>query len=145
MRLSSTEMAANLALGVFPEAFASLDSLAFASPWTADAFALTGLALSLWDGAHCICFVYGRQVLDEFEVDRVATHPDHRRRGLARQLLEHLRARAPEWGLAKIFLEVAARNAPALGLYEKLGFQRQGLRRAYYRDGDDAVMMSWCP
>ncbi len=31
-----------------------------------------------------------------------------------------------------MFLEVAAGNAAAIGLYEGAGFQRVGLRRGYY-------------
>lgn len=128
---------------MFPDAFAALEARAFPTPWHARAFEPVAVALSLWLEDTCICFVYGRQILDELEIDRVATHPGHRRLGLARRLLEELRTRAPILGLSQVFLEVAAGNAAALALYERVGFQRTGLRRAYYRDGEDAVLMTW--
>ncbi len=81
--------------------------------------------------------------MDELEIDRVATHPQHRRLGLARRLLEELPGRAPGEALSQVFLEVAASNEIALALYARVGFRRTGLRRAYYRDGDDAVLMAW--
>jgi ribosomal-protein-alanine N-acetyltransferase len=43
--------------------------------------------------------------------------------------------------VAAVFLEVAAKNMAARGLYEGLGFVRVGERRAYYGDGGDAVVL----
>jgi ribosomal-protein-alanine N-acetyltransferase len=37
---------------------------------------------------------------------------------------------------------VAAANLPARKLYEKYGFREVGLRKAYYEDGDDALVLS---
>lgn len=72
-------------------------------------------------------------------------HPDHRRKGYAqaayRVLLEQLKSD----GWHRIWLEVLAHNEPAITLYEKLGFQREGCKIAAIRRGDrwhDSVLMS---
>ena len=39
-------------------------------------------------------------------------------------------------------LEVRASNQPAMRLYASLGFEHVGLRKKYYQDGEDAVLMT---
>ena len=43
--------------------------------------------------------------------------------------------------MASVFLEVAAANGPAGLLYEGAGFVRCGVRRRYYADGGDALVL----
>ena len=40
----------------------------------------------------------------------------------------------------ELFLVVRANNQAAVSLYESRGFQRVGIRKAYYRNGDDALV-----
>ena len=52
------------------------------------------------------------------------THPEHRRRGLASNLLRRsIHALHHHDGCMRVFLHVTAANTDALALYEKLGFQ----------------------
>ena len=45
--------------------------------------------------------------------------------------------------LAFLTLEVRAGNAPAIALYEKLGFREVGRRKNYYRaEHEDALLMT---
>ena len=64
-----------------------------------------------------------------------------RRRGVAQKLIDRLLAEARRDGARAIFLEVRVSNAAAVGLYRKVGFQDCGLRRGYYKDGEDALQM----
>jgi putative acetyltransferase len=69
----------------------------------------------------------------------------HRRRGVGRALLDQAVAWAEGAGVAKLELHVFPWNAPAIGLYESYGFEREGFRKRHYvRDGElvDAVLMA---
>ncbi|HTR16815.1 MAG TPA: GNAT family N-acetyltransferase [Acetobacteraceae bacterium] len=85
--------------------------------------------------------VLARVVLDEAEILTLAVVPSARRRGLGRALLAAALARARERGATAIFLEVAAGNAAARMLYTTAGFEPVGLRRGYYADGADALVL----
>jgi cellulose biosynthesis protein BcsQ len=45
-------------------------------------------------------------------------------------------------GIEKIFLEVRKSNIPAKSLYEKIGYKEISVRKKYYSDGEDAVVMA---
>jgi ribosomal-protein-alanine N-acetyltransferase len=79
-------------------------------------------------------------VVDELHITAVAVHPDHRRLGLARRVLEALLRLASQAGAERATLEVSSANAPAKALYASLGFKEVAVRRAYYRNGEDALI-----
>lgn len=58
-------------------------------------------------------------------VKRVVVHPDFRKQGLARLLMEHIINFARERKLDALELHVWEENIPAIRLYESLGFQVQ--------------------
>ena len=81
-------------------------------------------------------------VLDEGYIDNIAVAPDARRHGVASALLDVF-CRFGAVNLAFLTLEVRKSNAAAIGLYEKFGFQRAGLRPGYYQHPrEDAVIMT---
>jgi len=70
----------------------------------------------------------------------------HRRRGIGRMLLEAAVAWARGAAVSKLELHVFPWNEPAIRLYERFGFEREGLRRGHYlRDGVavDALLMAY--
>jgi ribosomal-protein-alanine N-acetyltransferase len=76
----------------------------------------------------------------------LATAPAHRRRGVARALIDELLVRAAELEVRAITLEVRVANAEAQALYRGYGFRVAGVRRGYYRDtGEDALILEWRP
>lgn len=91
-------------------------------------------------------FVLSRMALDEAEILSVAIAPALRGRGLALQLLRPHMEALDSAGIRRLFLEVAADNAPAIALYARCGFATVGSRRAYYRRADgapaDALVMA---
>jgi ribosomal-protein-alanine N-acetyltransferase len=83
--------------------------------------------------------VLWRIAADEAEILTICVLPDRRRQGIGRALLDETAATLGRGGAARLFLEVAAGNGPALALYERQGFIRAGLRRAYYRTENGLV------
>lgn len=79
-------------------------------------------------------------VVDELHITAVAVHPDHRRIGLGRGVLEALLTAARVAGAEMATLEVSSANGAGKALYASLGFSDVALRRNYYRNGDDALI-----
>ncbi len=77
-------------------------------------------------------------IAGEMQILNLATAPQSRRKGVAAQLLEQAFQRClPN----SAWLEVRAANLAAITLYEHYGFKQEGMRKAYYRDGEDALLM----
>jgi ribosomal-protein-alanine N-acetyltransferase len=80
---------------------------------------------------------------DEAHVTNVAVHPDARRRGVATLLMlaladEAIRRKCLGWTL-----EVRESSVGAQRLYERFGFEAAGIRKRYYENTEDAIVM-WC-
>jgi len=86
-------------------------------------------------------------VLDEATLLDVVVDEAWRGRGVALGLLEKTRDCLRFAGVRRWLLEVRESNCPALGLYQRLGFSRDGIRPGYYprrgaQPAEAAVMMS---
>lgn len=126
---------------------ARLEKQCFSDPWSEKSVASElNNRLSLWlvalDGATVAGYIGSQSVGDEADMMNVAVHPDYRRRGIARELVMGLVAALGEKGVHSLALEVRASNAPAIALYEQLGFIQVGRRPNYYRNPkEDALIL----
>ena len=79
------------------------------------------------------------------ELNMVCTHPDFGGRGVGRALMEAVIELADNWlNVRRLGLIVFADNEHAIGLYEKLGFEHEGVMREFgFKRGQyvDAVVM----
>ncbi len=107
-----------------------------ARPWARLWVARIGDARS-----HVAAFLLAWHVVDELHILDVATHPDFRRRGYGRSLMQQALAYAKEHQARHLLLEVRRSNTPAIRLYRDCGFFAMGLRKRYYPDDEDAVEM----
>lgn len=71
-------------------------------------------------------------VLDEGEIARIATSPQHRRQGLAVRLLEKMRAFSYEQNITRWLLDVRISNETAIHFYKAAGFVEDGVRKNFY-------------
>ncbi len=128
-------------------ALAQLHRSSFASAWPEAEFisilTIPGTqALLLEADGQPAGFLLLRAIAGEAEILSLGVAPAKRRRGLAHKLMTNLEGLVREHGIAKIFLEVSSVNTAARALYQCHGFSETGLRKAYYGDGSDAVMMA---
>ncbi len=124
----------------------------FAVMWDAEAFAAE-LALPharvdvLVEAGRVVGFasywlvVPGAQVAAEVQILSIATHPDHRRRGISSRLLVHALTAGRAIGATLGTLEVRRGNGAAIALYERHGFATVHTRKGYYQDGEDGLVM----
>jgi len=124
---------------------------AYPKPWTPKIFH-DELDQARAGNRHYVVARSGRQVvgyaglmfvLDEAHITNVAVHPDHRRSGVATLLLLDLAAAALDRGCTAWTLEVRASSTGAQALYRSFGFVPAGVRKAYYENVEDAIVM-WC-
>ncbi|MGK0539987.1 GNAT family N-acetyltransferase [Propionimicrobium lymphophilum] len=80
--------------------------------------------------------------IDIIELRTIAVSPNHRRNGLAAQLVREGLKWACGTSAEQMFLEVAQDNVPAATLYKKLGFELVSRRKSYYGPGRDALVMA---
>jgi [ribosomal protein S18]-alanine N-acetyltransferase len=81
-------------------------------------------------------------VADEISLLTIAVHPDYRQRGIASRLMHHLLTVAAQQRSRLVTLEVRRGNLPAIKLYERHGFTPSYVRKGYYSDGEDALVMN---
>lgn len=93
---------------------------------------------------ECIVGIAGFWIMvDEAHITTLATRNAYRRQGVGERLLLQIIEMASKLHADVVTLEVRVSNKQAQTLYEKYGFHRVGMRRAYYTDnGEDAVIMT---
>ncbi len=87
-------------------------------------------------------FVGTLKIVDELNIMNIATKVDKRSLGIATKLLSYVIEYSKSIGCKSITLEVNENNIPAIHLYEKFNFKRIGLRKKYYNNTDNAILMT---
>ena len=128
-------------------AVAELEKICFSDPWSEKSVASElNNKLALWlvaeEEGRVAGYIGSQTCGDESDVMNVAVHPDFRRRGIAEALVTSLVEQLKAINSRCLTLEVRASNAPAIALYEKIGFAEVGRRKNYYRNPrEDALIM----
>lgn len=131
-----------------PERMAAIHAAAFVTqrPWTATEFrTLLANPTTFVVSPSEACFALARNIAGEAELLTLATHPDQRRQGLARDCMQQILTASASAGSLKMFLEVDSTNHGAIALYKRIGFEQVGNRAKYYTHPDgtraDAIVM----
>ena len=128
---------------------AEIEGRAYPFPWSRELFAdcLRAGYRSLLCTVGDTVIGYGIMIVaaGECHVLNVCIDPGFQRLGLGHRLMARLLTQAKQDGADTAFLEVRPTNVGALRLYDRLGFQRIGVRAGYYpalSGREDAVVLS---
>lgn len=80
-------------------------------------------------------------IIDEVNIMNIVVKKDKRSLGIGSLLLEEIVKYSKIHNAISITLEVNEKNIPAIKLYKKYGFKQVGLRKKYYNNEDDAILM----
>lgn len=80
---------------------------------------------------------------DEAHITNIVTRKENRQHKIATNMLEELIKIAKSQKLKTITLEVNVNNTPAIHLYQKYQFEQIGIRKKYYSNIDDALIMTY--
>lgn len=126
-------------------AIAALETLCFADPWSEHALREEldnpcAHFLVAVEQDTVVGYLGCHHIAGEGFIANVAVHPLHRRRGIARLLVES----AKSSDVSRLMLEVRASNTAAIALYRSLGFVEDGVRpRFYSHPTEDALLYSY--
>ena len=127
----------------------AIEQSSYPTPWSRAMFVAElrkpgSLALGAFvDGEMLVGYAFVSRYVDAWHVMNVAVASSFRRRGVATALLERLFEVTATDARRGYTLEVRVSNTDAIRLYEKLGFERRGIRRGYYTDNREDALIMW--
>ena len=128
-----------------------IEQQVYPRPWTAQVF-IEELEQARVGKRHYLVGTIGDELVgyggllyveNDAHVTNIAVHPMWRSRGIATELLLDLAWEANRRGCEAMTLEVRHTNVAAQQLYRRFGFVPGGVRKKYYENRDDAIVM-WC-
>lgn len=130
-----------------------IEQSVFSSPWSREQLVhefdgnRTASHWVLDDGKSIIGFIMSYSVQIEVQIINIAVKLSHQCRGYGKRILSEFLSQFNK--KTYFFLEVRESNLPAYYLYLHFGFEHIDIRRKYYYDGEDAIVMAktgnWIP
>ena len=129
----------------------SIEHQVYPRPWTLGVFHAELDAVRTGDRHYVVARIdgdvvgYGGLLLvpGEAHVTNIAVDPAWHRQGVGSRLLAALVREAIARECSAISLEVRVSNRAAQELYQRFGFAPAGVRKRYYENVEDAIVM-WC-
>lgn len=130
------------------EKVAAIEGSLFSKPWSVKGFQDS---LNSQDTIYLTALVDGEvagycgllRSFEEADITNVAVAETFQGKGIAFAMLKELLALGAEKGILNFTLEVRVSNAPAIHVYEKLGFVNEGIRKNFYDMPKEDAMIMW--
>lgn len=124
-----------------------IENANFSVPWTETGFFTflirqDALFLVAEEQEQILGYMGVLMVMDEGDITNVSVDPKHQGKGIGRALVQGMIDKTVEAGVTTLHLEVRESNASAIALYEKMGFEKIGVRKNYYESPtEDGILM----
>ncbi len=108
--------------------------------WESELNNANNKSLALFNDKKIIGVCVFQFIFDEAEFHYIAIHPKYLRKGFGKILFSKFISISEKYKIKKIFLEVSAKNLPAINFYKSFNFTTISIRKKYYKDGSDAIL-----
>jgi len=130
------------------EEISRIEQESFSMPWSANAFRQllqdsNSIYLVAEEDGKIVGSCGVSDVCGEGNIDNVVVSEEYRNRGIATALMVETLKRGRERGITAFTLEVRVSNAPAIKVYEKMGFVSEGIRPGFYEKPKEDAMIMW--
>ena len=125
---------------------ASLCDANFSDGWTYDMLC-SGFdggrlcALAKIENGQIVAVILFSVGIDDADIEIVLTDKNFRRKGYAKTLILEAEREIKKHGISRILLEVREGNESAINLYKDCGYQKISVRKKYYKDGENDLVM----
>ena len=126
----------------------SIENKSFDFPWTITQIKKdldTKLQSENWVyliNKRVVGYVLGNVLLDEYHLNNIAVHPEYLCKKIGTKLVTFLIKHLKKQNINVILLEVSTNNIPANKFYKSLGFIKVGMRKKYYANGENALLLN---
>ena len=96
----------------------------------------------LKENDQIVAYAFLWETFEMAQLARIGVDPALRKRGFAKEMMQHLCQRAKEAECEFMTLEVRASNQAAIHLYEGCSFIQVNVSKGYYPNGEDAIVMT---
>ena len=126
---------------------ADMEKAVFSMPWSRESFqeslgqSYSHFFIAEEDTLLGYCGIHN--LGGDGEITNVAVDEEARGNGIATQMLIYAMEEMTKEGVEAFTLEVRVSNAPAIRLYEKLGFENKGIRKNFYENPVEDAMIMW--
>lgn len=126
----------------------AIEQMAFSEPWTKEMFYSEffdnplSFSFVAKAGDAVVGYLFVWEVSGEFHLMNIATAPQWQRKGIGEALIKKMLDLSRQKWVGQILLEVRVSNTAAISLYEKMKFNKVGVRKNYYHSPkEDALIL----
>lgn len=128
---------------------AEVEKESFSMPWSESAFLeslsydhTVFLVAEDIENSEILGYVGMYKVFNEADITNIAVRQKHRGKKIGERLMKEIKEYATKCSVSDIMLEVRESNEIAISLYEKMGFEKAGMRKNFYeKPAEDAIVM----